>query len=79
MLDEICGTDAGSANDEQSETPPVLTKEKQLFPSVITDRYKEELVLYTPRAKMLRESSHDKTKSHIPSGSSFHIFEISNF
>ena len=71
MLDEICGTDASSANDEQSETPPVLTKEKQQFPSVITDRYKEELVLYTPRAKMLREATRDRNRRYITSGFSF--------
>jgi len=65
MLDEICGTDSTSANEEQSETPPVLTKEKQQFPSVITDRYKEELVLYTPRAKVLKET---KTKTSTTSG-----------
>uniref|UniRef100_A0A915LZ38 Uncharacterized protein n=1 Tax=Meloidogyne javanica TaxID=6303 RepID=A0A915LZ38_MELJA len=70
MLDEICGTDSTSANEEQSETPPVLTKEKQQFPSVITDRYKEELVLYTPRAKVLKETKtktstvSDKSSSH---------------
>ncbi|CAK5105857.1 unnamed protein product [Meloidogyne enterolobii] len=70
MLDEICGTDSNSANEEQSETPPVLTKEKQQFPSVITDRYKEELVLYTPRAKVLKETktktstTSDKSSSH---------------
>ncbi|KAL7072491.1 hypothetical protein ACQ4LE_007941 [Meloidogyne hapla] len=72
MLDEICGTDSNSANDEQSETPPVLTKEKQQFPSVITDRYKEELVLYTPRAKVLRETSRDRNKRLITSDKSSH-------
>lgn len=39
---------------EEVSTPPVLTKQK--LPSMITDRYKEELLLYSPKARLLKEA-----------------------